>query len=276
MYTHFRATVAKVNNFLSRLTNLVIFYNRLSETNCIEVVNLLVEQGLINVIYTVDGKEYITPQHLRREVDDELFVRGGRVSLVELAKTLNVDLSRINDIADEMAKADANIHFTLGQLMTEAYVQHIAAEINDSLAQRGEISVFELASSHFDLPTEFLLHNVMEKYLGTIIQARQDQEDSSKFFTPKYIGRCKARLRGALEGLTMPTSVSTFFQNIGAQDAMYHHLMTEIGPNGVITSRQKGALYVPAVYTKTQVCRPKDIRKLNDLMHFLNIYRWTG
>lgn len=241
---------------------------RLSETNCIEVVNLLVEQGLINVIYTVDGKEYITPSHLRREVEDELFVRGGRVSLVELAKSLNVDLTRVTDIADEMARADTEIHFTLGQLMTETYVQRIASEINDALAQRGEISVFDLASGSFDLPTDFLLHQVLEKYLGTIIQGRQDQEDSSKFFTPKYIGRCKAKLRGALNGLTMPTPVGTFFQNIGAQDAMYHSLMVEIGPAGVITSRQKGALFVPAVYTKTQTDWVASFYKQNGYLEY--------
>lgn len=236
-----------------------LFYNfffsfyRLSETNCIEVVNLLVEKGLISVIYTIDGKEYITPDHLRKEVEDELYVHGGRVNLVELAKTLNVDLSRINTIAEQMAKENADIHFILGQLMNEDYVRNIAAEINDNLSQKGEISVFELASGHFDLPTEFLLHNVMEKYLGTIILARQDQDDNTKFFTQKYISRCKAKLRGAMAGLTMPTPVASFFANIGGQEAMYHSLISELKPDGVVTSKQKGALYVPHVFTKTQV-----------------------
>lgn len=213
---------------------------------------MLIEKCLLNVIFTVDGKEYITPDHLRKEVEDELYANGGRVNLVELAKTLNVDLSRINDVADRMAGDDPTITVLLGQLINEDYVRRIAAEINETLRQKGEVSVYELAMSHFDLPTDFLLHNVMEKYLGTVIQARQDQEDNNKFFTQKYISRCKAKLRGAMAGLTMPAPVSVFFTNIGAQDAMYHTLITELNPTGAVTSKQKGALYIPHIYSKTQ------------------------
>ena len=51
----------------------------------------------------------------------------------------------------------------------------------------------------------------------------------------------------------MPTPVSAFFEHIGSQDALYHSLTSEINPNGTITSRQKGALFVPHIFTKTQV-----------------------
>lgn len=37
----------------------------------------LIEFGSIEVIYTVDGKEYITPQELAKEIKEELLVHGG-------------------------------------------------------------------------------------------------------------------------------------------------------------------------------------------------------
>ena len=152
------------------------------------MVNLLIEKGLANVIFTLDGKEYITPEHLRKQIGDELYVHG-RINLVEVAKNLNVDLTRITDIVDGMLQEpDSEIYVVLGQLMNEEYLKNVATEINDNLTVKGEISV-DLASNHFDLPSEFLLHNVMEKYLGTIIYAKQDHEDNSKFFTQKYISR---------------------------------------------------------------------------------------
>lgn len=232
------------------------------------MVNLLIEKNLLNVIYTVDGKEYITPDHLRKEIEDELYANGGRVNLVELAKTLNVDLSRVNDVAQQMSIDNENISILLGQLINEDYVKRIAAEINENLRQKGEVSVYELAISHFDLPTDFLLHNVMEKYLGTIIHARQDQEDNNKFFTQKYISRCKAKLRGALAGLTMPTPVSVFFQSIGAQDSMYHSLIQELNPAGTITSKQKGGHYIPHVYSKTQAHYVDSFYKQNGYLEY--------
>ena len=41
---------------------------KLSERNCIEIVNKLVQTGLLDIIYTSDGKEYITPKQLQREI----------------------------------------------------------------------------------------------------------------------------------------------------------------------------------------------------------------
>lgn len=58
------------------------FFFRLSERNCIEIINKLVELNLLEVIYTTDGKEYITPQYLIKEIKDELYVSGGRFVLM--------------------------------------------------------------------------------------------------------------------------------------------------------------------------------------------------
>ena len=39
---------------------------KLSERNCIEIVSRLLKLDLLEVIYTADGKEYLTPQQLQR------------------------------------------------------------------------------------------------------------------------------------------------------------------------------------------------------------------
>jgi hypothetical protein len=50
---------------------------RLSERNCIEVVTKLLDLKLLDVVFTTDGKEYVTPQQLTREIRDELYVHAG-------------------------------------------------------------------------------------------------------------------------------------------------------------------------------------------------------
>lgn len=55
----------------------VVPYYRLSERNCVEIVQKLVHLKLVDVIYTTDGKEYLTPQELSKEIREELQVRGG-------------------------------------------------------------------------------------------------------------------------------------------------------------------------------------------------------
>ena len=49
---------------------------KLSERNCIELVSKLIELKLIDVIFTNDGKEYLTPQQLTKEIKDEIYVSG--------------------------------------------------------------------------------------------------------------------------------------------------------------------------------------------------------
>jgi hypothetical protein len=41
---------------------------------------------IIDLIFTVDGKEFLTPSHLIQDIRNELYVSGGRINLVELAK----------------------------------------------------------------------------------------------------------------------------------------------------------------------------------------------
>lgn len=54
--------------------------HRLSERNCIELVTHLISAGLIQVVYTLDGKEYVTPQQLEREIRNELLAHRGKAT----------------------------------------------------------------------------------------------------------------------------------------------------------------------------------------------------
>ena len=79
---------------------------KLSERNCIEIVNKLVETGLLDIIYTSDGKEYITPKHLQREISDEVYMSGGRIGIPELSAILTIDFSQIEAQANHLVKSN--------------------------------------------------------------------------------------------------------------------------------------------------------------------------
>lgn len=50
---------------------------RLSERNCIEIVAKLVLDKKLDVVHTLDGKEYVTPVQISREIRDELYMQRG-------------------------------------------------------------------------------------------------------------------------------------------------------------------------------------------------------
>lgn len=60
------------------IVHIDMVYFRLTERNCVEVITKLIELKLLEVIFTTDGKEYLTPQQLVKEIKDELYVHGGK------------------------------------------------------------------------------------------------------------------------------------------------------------------------------------------------------
>ena len=82
--------------------------HKLSERNCVEILQTLMKSGLLRgLMYTLDGKEYLTPEQLKREVRYELQVAGGRVSLGAVEIALNLDSSYIESKTKELIKDDS-------------------------------------------------------------------------------------------------------------------------------------------------------------------------
>lgn len=224
------------------------------------------EKGLIDLVFTTDGKEYLTHDQLKREIEDEMIVNG-RINLVEVSKILNVDLQKIQPIAEKIAQEDPKITLILGQLISSEYIIRIAAEINERLSQNGEINVSELTGA-YDLPSDFLLHDVVEKNLGRIIFGKQDSSNPRLFYTPAFISRCKAKIRGALVGITKPTPVSALISQIGMPERIFFSLTNDVNATGQMTSRSTGAVYIPHIYTKNQIEWVKSFFKQNGYLEY--------
>lgn len=102
---------------------------KLSDRNCIEIVKKLISLKLIDVVFTTSGKEYITPQHLQKEISDELIVAGGRIDLSTLASNLQVDISHVERAIPDIVRNDKDVKLVLDQLITESYMDQLAEEV---------------------------------------------------------------------------------------------------------------------------------------------------
>uniref|UniRef100_A0A7N8XIL3 E3 UFM1-protein ligase 1 n=1 Tax=Mastacembelus armatus TaxID=205130 RepID=A0A7N8XIL3_9TELE len=217
---------------------------RLSERNCIEIIAKLVQDKKLDVVHTLDGKEYITPGQISREIRDELYVHGGRVNIVELQQIINVDWVHVENRASEIAKSDKAVHEILNHI-----------EVNDKLQEAGLISIAELCKS-YDLPGDFLTEE-LSKRLGKIIQGEMDHYNRGIIFTPAFVARHKARIRGLFSGITRPTPVSSMIGTYGFQEHLLYSVLEEFINSGrlkgsVVGGRQDKAVYIPDIYAKTQ------------------------
>src|SRR5690348_4765951 len=124
-------------------------YFRLSERNCVEIMKRLIEMKLLDVIFTCDGKEYITEEHLLREIEDELYSSGGRIGLSDLATILNVDYTQIEAKANQLSRTSSgDISLVLGQLVSRQYKDSLAQEIDLKLQEVGIITIAELTKQY--------------------------------------------------------------------------------------------------------------------------------
>ncbi|CAL8125071.1 unnamed protein product [Orchesella dallaii] len=232
---------------------------RLTERNCVEIVNKLIELKLLDVVFTSDGKEYVTPQQLNREIQDELYVHGGRLSLTALSQTLGVGLAVVEARVSELLRQDKALYLVLGQLVTSAYLDSLCEELDEKLSQDGLISVSELSKS-FDLPGDFLQEQ-LSKRLGKLLHGRQDDQDPSLIYTETFVRRNTARIRGILSAVTKPTPINPIlskFSNRIPEKLFFtivDRLISTKRIEGIISGggSSRSSYFIPAAYSRAQI-----------------------
>uniref|UniRef100_A0A803W1C4 E3 UFM1-protein ligase 1 n=1 Tax=Ficedula albicollis TaxID=59894 RepID=A0A803W1C4_FICAL len=250
--------------------------HRLSERNCIEIVTKLIAEKQLEVVHTLDGKEYVTPAQISKEIRDELHVCGGRVNIVDLQQVINVDLLHIENRANDIVKSEKGIQLVLGQLINESYLDQLAEEINDKLQETGQVTISELCKA-YDLPGDFLIQ-ALSRRLGRIIHGQLDQENRGVIFTEAFVSRHRARIRGLFTAITRPTPVSSLITRYGFQEHLLYSLLEELVNAGrlkgtVVGGRQDKAVFVPDIYSRTQNKWVDSFFKQNGYLEFDALYR---
>ncbi|NXD13088.1 UFL1 ligase, partial [Nothocercus nigrocapillus] len=249
---------------------------RLSERNCIEIVTKLIAEKQLEVVHTLDGKEYVTPAQISKEIRDELHVCGGRVNIVDLQQIINVDLLHIENRANDIVKSDKTVQLVLGQLIDESYLDQLAEEINDKLQETGQVTISELCKA-YDLPGDFLIQ-ALSRRLGKIIRGQLDQDNRGVIYTDAFVSRHRARIRGLFSAITRPTPVSNLITRYGFQEHLLYSVLEELVNTGrlkgtVVGGRQDKAVFVPDIYARTQSNWVDSFFKQNGYLEFDALYR---
>ncbi|XP_012624898.1 E3 UFM1-protein ligase 1 isoform X1 [Microcebus murinus] len=249
---------------------------RLSERNCIEIVNKLITQKQLEVVHTLDGKEYITPAQISKEMRDELHVRGGRVNIVDLQQVINVDLTHIENRIGDIVKSEKHVQLVLGQLIDENYLDRLAEEVNDKLQESGQVTISELCKT-YDLPGNFLTQALTHR-LGRIINGHIDLDNRGVIFTEAFVARHKARIRGLFSAITRPTAVNSLISKYGFQEQLLYSVLEELVNSGrlrgtVVGGRQDKAVFVPEIYSRTQSTWVDSFFRQNGYLEFDSLSR---
>lgn len=94
--------------------------------------------------------------------------KSGRVSLIDLADILGVDLYHIEKQGQQVVASDPGLMLVNGEIISESYWDGVAEEINEKLQECSQIFLAEIAAQ-LHVGSEFVM-SVLEPRLGTIVR----------------------------------------------------------------------------------------------------------
>uniref|UniRef100_A0A383VLC1 E3 UFM1-protein ligase 1 homolog n=1 Tax=Tetradesmus obliquus TaxID=3088 RepID=A0A383VLC1_TETOB len=230
---------------------------RLSERNVVELIIKLKQLGVFGdeLLHTINGKEYITTDRLKVDIQTALRQAGGRLELTELPALVGVDLAHCEKQASLIVSESAGkVMEAQGELITTQYFDSLAAEIDDLLQESGVLSMADLAVT-YSLNTE-LLRSTVSSRMGSTISGKLD---AGLLYTPAYVRNIKAQLRGALRGTAAPVALTSLVKDLGldsfaSSNSMVSQLVEELLAEGAVKGSTKGGggSWVPSVHTAAQ------------------------
>ena len=225
--------------------------HKLVERNCIEILLKLKSTEAIDIIYTKSGKEYVTPQQLRKEMEQLIVERGGRVTMVEMGPELDVDTSNIQTTLSDLLGSSQALSKVSGEIISKEYLDGVVEEINKTLEDVGQLSVVDVAT-RFSLPAAFM-KAALDARAGSLLEG---QLKGNEIFTEAFVDRHKARVRGAFAGLTRPTPLRIMVTQHSLLENLAYTQLKAWVDGGVLPGKLKGSearsIYTPDIFSQGQ------------------------
>ncbi|KAK0419236.1 hypothetical protein QR680_014032 [Steinernema hermaphroditum] len=261
------ADIKKLAADLQR-AQLVVGAKKLSERNCIELVHKLATANVIDLVFTTDGKEYVTKKHLVTEIRNECLARGGHTPIGDIAAALRVEFGQIEaQIGDTVA--DDEFFVCSGEVFSRRYIRELCAEVNSKLQELGSLSLQHLTKT-MQIPTE-VIHNHILPNVGSTIDANQSGDT---LYASAYLRSQRNTLRAVLSAITRVTPLPRIQQSLNVSPSLFSSLWNELQDVNAVPGRIIGnknsanALYVPNVHDRmVRQCTVKNFHE-NRIVNF--------
>lgn len=185
----------------------------------------------------------------------------GRISLIDLADTTGVDLYHVEKQARVMVAGNPGLMFIQGEIISQHYWDSVAEEVNERLQECSQIALAELAAQ-LHVGSE-LLTSVLEPRLGSTVKGRLE---GGQLYTPAYVARVSAMVRGAARGISVPTNLSALWSSlqqllqemdgatgVSVEASFFQSLFNELLKGGeILGSLRAGVYWTPTVFAIAQ------------------------
>uniref|UniRef100_H3GSU3 E3 UFM1-protein ligase 1 homolog n=1 Tax=Phytophthora ramorum TaxID=164328 RepID=H3GSU3_PHYRM len=226
---------------------------KLSDHNVVDLLLKLQQLGKLQVIHTRTGKQFLTPLQVQREISDYVALHGGRLSLTELEKLVDVDRSHVDKQAGALCRGSRGHKDTYHvvnngeELLTSWYLDGIMEDTDVLLQESGTTSIGDLAQQ-FGFAVDYM-REVVRSRLGSILKAR---ERDNVLYTDSYVAAQEARVRGVFAAVTRPVFVPDVLRSFSFDEAVASDALNELIQTKVLMGTMRGREYVPYVFMAAQ------------------------
>ncbi|KAM9978951.1 hypothetical protein ACTFIY_012695 [Dictyostelium cf. discoideum] len=252
---------------------------KLSERNCIEIIVKMIDLKMIDIIHSLDGKEYITPKQLENEIKDEILKCGGRVVVCDLQSILSIDITHIEEALEKLKKRDKSIQIYQGEIMTRYYLDSILQEIQEQLQEVGKLHINDL-SNRFSIGIDFLI-NLIEQNLKKINYSLNNSNNNNSnnnsnnnlllkniifdnqevLYTQSHINRHYHKVIGLFSSITQPTLINNVIKqhqnhyqlNERLVRQQLQELIENKRINGFIQGKASNAEFIPTIFSQSRL-----------------------
>ncbi|RLN58569.1 hypothetical protein BBJ29_004295 [Phytophthora kernoviae] len=226
---------------------------KLSDHNVIDLLLKLQQLGKLQVIHTRTGKQFLTPLQLQREIADYVALHGGRLSLTELEKLIDVDRTYVEKQATALCRSSRGQRDTYHvvnngeELLTNWYLDGVMEDTDVLLQESGTTSIGDLAQQ-FGFAVDYM-REVVRTRLGSILHAR---ERENVLYTDSYVQAQKVRVRGVFAAVTRPVFVPDVLRSFEFDEKVATEALNELMQSKVLMGTMRGREYVPYVFMAAQ------------------------
>ena len=137
----------------------------------VDIIRKLLGDNKIKLIYTQDGKEYLTHEQLEKEIKELLIEQGGRLNILEIPNYIGVNIEIIEKSMDTFVKRN-RVSLINGQLIAENYIDQMMEEVYEMVTEKGMLVLQELTTK-YNLPLDFIKECIVNRMEHNLPQGCQ-------------------------------------------------------------------------------------------------------
>eukprot|EP00397_Hematodinium_sp_SG-2012_P025983 GEMP01027185.1.p1 GENE.GEMP01027185.1~~GEMP01027185.1.p1 ORF type:complete len:645 (+),score=146.71 GEMP01027185.1:69-2003(+) len=228
---------------------------KLSERNCIEVVQKLIERKYCVLFPSSSGREYLSWPRLEKEIKEILQANGGRISVVELPNETGVNVEYCESALGKLVHSGF-VRLLFGDALTSACLYRVSEEIDDLLEQSGCLALADVAIN-FNFPAEFVKDEILP-LLRTPHEFAQNT-----LYTKVYTARIRAKLRGTLRGAISPVSLLEIGSAYKISSDMITSAVQSLIKSGEVHGKMQAGSFSPKVFDDAQTAEAESFVRDN-------------